>query len=595
MRHNNIIHSIAFVLCLFTTFSCNDALDKEILSVDNSKQLTTRSLSSTADYYYWYNGERINISSVKNLYYISSLDSLNLETIQFKSKAISVKTNIKKGSFIEKDKHYWKIVELNDSSITNSSISIASELESKKIHIAPVFGENQQNCIATSEFFYVKLKSEQDYQILESVAKEQSAEIIKEIEYMPNWFLLKSPVTSNGLIMSNIFYETGKFEDIDPAFMFNFEPTACPSEPDFSKQWGLNKMNLCDAWDITKGKSDVIVAVLDQGVDQNHKEFANNYSPLSYDIANGKSPSVVRGNHGTHVGGIIGANHNNIQIAGVAPQSTILSISHSLSISPTISSQLATGISYARTHGAAVINNSWGDQGGYFDELHSTVLEDAINTAIKSGRNGKGMVVVFASGNYNIPTVDYPASFSPDILVVGSIDSSNKRSSFSSYGTCVDVVAPGSDIWSTLPNNQTGNMSGTSMAAPHVAGLAALIISVNPDLTGKEVVDIIEKTAQKVGGYAYSTVSNRSNGTWNNEMGYGLCNAFAAVSTAGGDIITFNDKTVSSTQTVTGWIITSENVTVTNGAKLTFNAGESVTIKTPFTVNTGSQIEICTN
>lgn len=595
MRHNNIIHSIAFVLCLFTTFSCNDALDKEILSVDNSKQLTTRSLSSTADYYYWYNGERINISSVKNLYYISSLDSLNLETIQFKSKAISVKTNIKKGSFIEKDKHYWKIVELNDSSITNSSISIASELESKKIHIAPVFGENQQNCIATSEFFYVKLKSEQDYQILESVAKEQSAEIIKEIEYMPNWFLLKSPVTSNGLIMSNIFYETGKFEDIDPAFMFNFEPTACPSEPDFNKQWGLNKMNLCDAWDITKGKSDVIVAVLDQGVDQNHKEFANNYSPLSYDIANGKSPSVVRGNHGTHVGGIIGANHNNIQIAGVAPQSTILSISHSLSISPTISSQLATGISYARTHGAAVINNSWGDQGGYFDELHSTVLEDAINTAIKSGRNGKGMVVVFASGNYNIPTVDYPASFSSDILVVGSIDSSNKRSSFSSYGTCVDVVAPGSDIWSTLPNNQTGNMSGTSMAAPHVAGLAALIISVNPDLTGKEVVDIIEKTAQKVGGYAYSTVSNRPNGTWNNEMGYGLCNAFAAVSTAGGDIITFNDKTVSSTQTVTGWIIMSENVTVTNGAKLTFNAGESVTIKTPFTVNTGSQIEICTN
>lgn len=595
MRHNNIIHSIAFVLCLFTTFSCNDALDKEILSVDNSKQLTTRSLSSTADYYYWYNGERINISSVKNLYYISSLDSLNLETIQFKSKAISVKTNIKKGSLIEKDKHYWKIVELNDSSITNSSISIASELESKKIHIAPVFGENQQNCIATSEFFYVKLKSEQDYQILESVAKEQSAEIIKEIEYMPNWFLLKSPVTSNGLIMSNIFYETGKFEDIDPAFMFNFEPTACPSEPDFNKQWGLNKMNLCDAWDITKGKSDVIVAVLDQGVDQNHKEFANNYSPLSYDIANGKSPSVVRGNHGTHVGGIIGANHNNIQIAGVAPQSTILSISHSLSISPTISSQLATGISYARTHGAAVINNSWGDQGGYFDELHSTVLEDAINTAIKSGRNGKGMVVVFASGNYNIPTVDYPASFSSDILVVGSIDSSNKRSSFSSYGTCVDVVAPGSDIWSTLPNNQTGNMSGTSMAAPHVAGLAALIISVNPDLTGKEVVDIIEKTAQKVGGYAYSTVSNRPNGTWNNEMGYGLCNAFAAVSTAGGDIITFNDKTVSSTQTVTGWIIMSENVTVTNGAKLTFNAGESVTIKTPFTVNTGSQIEICTN
>lgn len=138
-------------------------------------------------------------------------------------------------------------------------------------------------------------------------------------------------------------------------------------------------------------------------------------------------------------------------------------------------------------------------------------------------------------------------------------------------------------------------MSGTSMAAPHVAGLAALLISVNSNLTGKEVVDIIERTAQKVGGYSYSTTSNRPNGTWNNETGYGLCNAFAAVSTAGGKIVTFNDKTVSSTQSVTGWIIMSKNVIVTNGAKLTFNAGESVTINTPFTVNAGSQIEISAN
>lgn len=221
-------------------------------------------------------------------------------------------------------------------------------------------------------------------------------------------------------------------------------------------------------------------------------------------------------------------------------------------------------------------------------------MEDAINTAIKSGRNGKGMVVVFAAGNQNIPTADYPASFSSDILVVGSIDNSNKRSSFSSYGTCVDVVAPGTDIWSTLPNNSTGYMSGTSMAAPHVTGLAALIISINPNLTGKEVVNIIEKTAQKAGNYSYTTTSSRSNGTWNNEMGYGLCNAFAAISVAEGNIVTFNNQTVSSNQTITGWVIQSENVTVTNGAKLTFNAGESVTINTPFTVNAGSQIDIFT-
>lgn len=595
MKYNNILRFITFTFSFLAIASCNSLLDKEILSNNSASQITTRSLFDATDYYYWYNGEKVGISSIRDMYYFSSSDSLRLESIQFKSKAISIEADVVSGSFVEKERYYWKIVELKNSSTINNALSLASELDNTDIYVAPVFGENEQNYIATSEYFYVKLKSEEDIQLLKSLAKEHLVEVVKGIDYMPNWYLLKAPVSSNGLSMSNTFYETGKFDNVDPAFMFNFEPTACPSEPDFSKQWGINRMELCNAWDITKGNSDVIVAVLDQGVDKNHKEFENNYSSLSYDIINGSSPSVVRGNHGTHVGGIIGANHNNIQIAGVAPQSNILSISHSLSITPTISSQLATGISYARTHGAAVINNSWGDQGGYFDELHSTVLEEAIITAIKSGRDGKGMVVVFAAGNKNIPTADYPASFLPDILVVGSIDSSNRRSSFSSYGTCIDVVAPGTDIWSTLPNNSTGNMSGTSMAAPHVAGLAALIISVCPDLTGKEVVDIIERTAQKVGNYSYETISSRPHGTWNNEMGYGLCNAFAAVSAVEGDIVTFNNKTVSTDQTITGWIIQSENVTVENAAKLTFNVGESITINSPFSVNLGSQLEISAN
>lgn len=98
----------------------------------------------------------------------------------------------------------------------------------------------------------------------------------------------------------------------------------------------------------------------------------------------------------------------------------------------------------------------------------------------------------------------------------------------------------------------------------------------------------IEKTAQKVGGYSYTTTSNRPNGTWNNEMGYGLCNAFAALSA----IVSFNDRTVSSDQTVSGWVIQSENVTVTNGAKLTFKAGEAVVINSPFIINAGSQLEM---
>ena len=274
----------------------------------------------------------------------------------------------------------------------------------------------------------------------------------------------------------------------------------------------------------------------------------------------------------------------------------IMSISHTLNTTTTtISSDLASGIGYARIHGASVINNSWGDQGGrLYNNLHSAVLEDAIKTAIKTGRNGKGMVVLFASGNYNKNGVDYPGNCSPDILVVGSINKSYNRSDFSSYGNSLDIVAPGSDILSTMPGNKIDFMSGTSMATPHVAGVAALILSLNPDLTGKEVVDIIEKSAQKIGPYTYTKTSDRTNGTWNQEVGYGLCNAFAAVSTVLSDVVKFNDKIITDNTSISGSIIQSKNITISNNALLNMTFEKSLTINSPFTIDKGAQLYFST-
>tara|TARA_B110000879_G_C11169858_1_gene513043 strand:- start:1544 stop:3469 length:1926 start_codon:yes stop_codon:yes gene_type:complete len=406
--------------------------------------------------------------------------------------------------------------------------------------------------IQISNIFYIKLYKASDLSQLEQTTSQKNVSIVNQNSFMPLWYKLKLNTNNNktSLQVCNEFYETGKFADVDPAFMFKFN-NSCSNDSDFGSLWGLNNtnnsdidINICDAWTITEGNG-VSVAVLDQGIDKTHNDLNNNISSLSFDAQNETTPSVfVNGrSHGTHVAGTIGAEKdNNLQVVGVAPQSEIMSISHTLSITPNISEELANGINWAWQNGAHIINNSWGDQGGQlFSQLHSALLEDAISNALSNGRNGLGTIMVFASGNYgvNTPMMDYPATSNDLILAVGAIDQSGQRSIFNSsldrasaYGEKLDIVAPGSNILSTIPSQGIDNWDGTSMAAPHVAGIAALILSVNPGLTVQEVNTIIESTAQKVGGYSYSNNSSRLNGIWNNEMGYGLVDAYAAVQMA---------------------------------------------------------------
>lgn len=303
-------------------------------------------------------------------------------------------------------------------------------------------------------------------------------------------------------------------------------------------------IDVVEAWDISKGAG-VTVAVVDRGIDPYHNDLSPNFHSRSFDAESGTPGSIFTGEpHGTHVAGIIAAVGNNgTQVIGVAHQAKILRISHDTRIpNATTSSKLASGINWAWNDGKAdVINCSWGDvSGAYYNQLHSAVLEEAIINAMTQGRerNGsnKGCVVVFSSGNTGRTgaRMDYPANFHPDILAVGAIDRSGLRMDRSSnlssgYGERLDVVAPGVDIISTLPYNNTGLMSGTSMAAPHVAGIAALILSKYPDLTQREVVRRIEASARKVSGYSYTTALGRPNGTWHEQMGYGLVNAHAAL------------------------------------------------------------------
>ena len=298
---------------------------------------------------------------------------------------------------------------------------------------------NSAKSIPISNIFYVKLRNANDFSLLKQIADQKDVSIVHKNSFMPLWYKLKLKTNNDksSLEVCNEFYETGHFADVDPAFMFDFD-NSCSNDSDFGNLWGLNNasnsnidINICDAWSITEG-SGVNVAVLDQGIDKTHNDLNDNISSLSFNAQNGTSPSVFTNgrSHGTHVAGTIGAEKdNNLQVVGVAPQSEIMSISHTLDITPDISEELADGINWAWQNGAQIINNSWGDQGGqFFDQLHSALLENAINNALNNGRNGLGTILVFASGNYGIssPRMDYPANSNDLILAVGAIDQSGQ-------------------------------------------------------------------------------------------------------------------------------------------------------------------------
>lgn len=374
---------------------------------------------------------------------------------------------------------------------------------------------------------------------LKHVADSLELTINSDVPYSPDWYvisILGSPF-NNVFDASNSIFETGLFEAVDPAFILDIKPLFSVNDPYYSDQWGLKNrtnsnydINVENAWSITRGQG-ISIAIVDQGVDPQQADLFPNFDSISYDAQTGTSQSVFLGkDHGSHVSRIMTAvGNNSLQIIGVAPEAKLIRVSHPLTFSNNITAQLASGINWAWRSGADVINCSWGDQGDPDINLHSTILEESIINAMTKGRDGKGSIVVFASGNQQ--TVDYPGNFDDRIITVGSIDSIGVKSCFSGFGNKLDCMAPGENILSTLPYNRLGRMSGTSMAAPHVSGTVALMLAANPSLTRDEVERIIGITAKRIHPdiYDYGLEYGRFNGDWCQQMGYGLINSGSAV------------------------------------------------------------------
>jgi len=280
-----------------------------------------------------------------------------------------------------------------------------------------------------------------------------------------------------------------------------------PNDPRFSQQTNLTQVNFPSAWDKTTGSSNLIIAVIDTGVnidhedlryriwvnqketpnngiDDDHNGYIDDYRGYNF-ITNNTDISDQNG-HGTGIASIIAANTNNaVGMAGINWQSQIM-VLKALNVSGGGEySDVARALHYATDNGAKVVNMSFGT---YFD---STELQEAIDYALD-----KGVTIVAAAGNNNQNQLLFPASYHR-VISAGAVDEAGHRASFSNFGNGLDVMAPGLNV--LMANYVGGNAyvygSGTSFAAAHVTGLASLILSRNPSLSPAQVEDIIKSTA----------------------------------------------------------------------------------------------------
>ncbi|AMA72432.1 MULTISPECIES: S8 family peptidase [Aneurinibacillus] len=308
-------------------------------------------------------------------------------------------------------------------------------------------------------------------------------------------------------------------------------PNATPNDMLYPRyQWNMPAINMEQAWDISKGRENVIIAVIDTGVDLTHPEFQGKLVK-GHNVLNDSDRPQDDNGHGTHVAGIIAAKTNNREgIAGIAWNNKIMPIKGIGSDGSGSSFDIARGIIWAADHGASVINMSVGN-------YHpSNVLHDAIKYAFS-----KNVVMVAASGNDHTSQPSFPAAY-PEVISVAAIDWQGNQANFSNYGSYIDVAAPGVDIPSTYVQGDYASLSGTSMACPHVAGLAGLIRSLNPELNNSEVMKIIRAATWDAGQPG-----------WDHYYGYGIVNVPHALQLAGTHTQNTTPSATKPTQKNTFW------------------------------------------
>ena len=386
-----------------------------------------------------------------------------------------------------------------------------------------------QNNIIPNEYI-VKYKQAPSVAQLQQIKEENGVVGVQAVSALPNTYIYRTDGSVDRITTLQTLNGVEVIEYIEPQRLMLL--LTLPNDTEYNKQWGLAKIQMDKAWDVTTGSQQVKIAVIDSGCDASHPDLAGNIVETKvFD-----DPQFISA-HGTHVCGIIGAVGNNT--AGVTGTNwrigimalkadAIVSGQHGLRIS-----KVAEAIGYATQHGAKVINLSLG--GSY-----SQILKDAVDQATAAG-----VLVIAAAGNtasqnYNL----YPAAW-PNVVSVSATGPSDEFASYSSFGK-VDVAAPGGNplqdrngdgrkttldctpaeciysTWFEGGSFRYSAMTGTSMAAPHVSGVAGLLLAAKPQVSAAEVRGILENSAVDLGSVGKDV-----------QFGYGRVDAFQALQSAG--------------------------------------------------------------
>lgn len=368
-----------------------------------------------------------------------------------------------------------------------------------------------------------------------------------------------------------------EIEWAEPKFVYEF--TFVPNDPSYSSQYALSVINAAQAWDISQGDTSIVIGIVDTGVDWDHPDLAANIWTNWNEIPNNgidddgngyiddirgwdfgglngtpdNNPMEDRPDHGTHVAGIASAVTNNgIGVASIGFKSKLMPVKVTRDDLRGPSGPYVIfgyeGIVYAADNGAKVINCSWG--GGGYSIFGQQVIDYAIS---------KGSLVVAAAGNSNSINEFYPAAFR-GVFSVASTTSSDVKSSFSNYGRYIDVSAPGTNIYNTWQNDTYATLSGTSMASPLVAGLAALTKARFPSYNPIQIREQIRVNSDNI---------NSVNPNFTDLMGYGRINAHSTLSNV-------NSKSVRATE-----ILFSDEAPGGNGDGI-FQPGEIITVGVKF-------------